>query len=77
MEITIYTLSWCSHCKELKKYLLESKLNFKDVDVEENHEEAKKIIEKTGQSAFPVIDIDGKILIGFDREKIEKTLKSI
>jgi len=76
MHIITYTLSWCPHCNALKQYLKDKKLEFENIDVEQNEDAAEEIIEKTGQSGFPIIDIDGEILIGFDKEKIEKLLKS-
>ncbi len=75
MGITIYTLSWCPHCNALKEYLHSKKIEYKNIDIEENEKEAGYIIEKTEQSSFPVLDIDNKIVIGFDREKIESLLK--
>lgn len=74
-KITTYTLSWCPHCKALKEYLNKNKIEYENIDVEENEDAAEDIIEKTGQSGFPVIDIDGEILIGFDKDKIELILK--
>jgi glutaredoxin 3 len=75
MKITIYTLSWCPHCRALKEYLSSKKIVYENIDMEENEEAAEDIIEKTGQSGFPIIDIEGEIIIGFDREKIESLLK--
>jgi len=73
-KITIYTLSWCPHCNALKDYLKNKKFIFENIDVEENTEAAEDIIEKTGQEGFPIITIDGDIIIGFDPKKIEKLL---
>ncbi len=72
--IKIYTLTWCSHCRTLKEYLKNEDLEFENIDVETDNEAAEDIIERTGQSGFPIIDIDGEILIGFDKDKIEKIL---
>jgi glutaredoxin 3 len=74
-KITTYTLSWCPHCKALKEYLSKNNIEYENIDVEENEDKAEDIIEKTGQSGFPIIDIDGEILIGFDIDKIELLLK--
>ena len=75
MKITTYTLSWCPHCKALKEYLSNKKIVYENIDMEENAKAAEDIIEKTGQSGFPIIDIEGEIIIGFDREKIESLLR--
>jgi len=74
-KIMIYTISGCPHCEELKDFLRKRGVEFEDIDVEENDEVAEEIIEKTGQNGFPVIDIDGEIIIGFDEEKISEALE--
>jgi len=76
MKIKIYTLSWCPHCNALKEYLNKKNLEYENIDVEENEDKANEIIEKTGQSGFPVVCIDEEILIGFDKNKIEELLKN-
>jgi len=75
MHIITYTLSWCPHCQALKEYLNKNKIQYENIDVEKNEDEAEKIIEKTGQSGFPIIDINGEIIIGFSEEKIKSLLK--
>jgi glutaredoxin 3 len=75
MEIKIYTMSWCPHCNALKEYLENKKLDFKNIDVEEDEASANEIIERTGQAGFPVVCIDDKILIGFNKNKLEDALK--
>ena len=75
MKITTYTLSWCPHCKALKEYLNNKKIEYENIDVEENEDAAEDIIEKTGQSGFPIVVIEDDIIIGFDPKKIEELLK--
>lgn len=58
-----------------KDFLTENKIKFEDIDVTEDEEKANEMIEKSGQMGVPVIDIDGEIIIGFDKEKIKKKLK--
>jgi len=74
-KVVIYTIQHCPHCEELKDFLRKRGIEFEDIDVEENDEAAEEIIEKTGQNGFPVIDIDGEIIIGFDEEKISEALE--
>jgi glutaredoxin len=54
--------------------LKEKGFNFEDIDVSVNHEAAKEMIAKSGQMGVPVADINGQIIVGFDREKIIKLL---
>jgi glutaredoxin len=58
-----------------KDYLKEKGLKFKEIDVSVDHAAATEMIEKSGQMGVPVIDIDGELVIGFDKPKIEEVLK--
>lgn len=64
----------CPYCVVLKKFLEEHNIEFEDVDVSQNEEAAKEIIEKSGQMRVPVIEINGEIVVGFDKEKISTLL---
>jgi len=73
--IKVYSTQTCPYCHIAKDFLKENKIKFEDIDVSENEEKANEMIEKSGQMGVPVIDIDGEIIIGFDKEKIKKLLK--
>ena len=73
--IKVYSTQTCPYCHMAKDFLKENKIKFEDIDVSENEEKANEMIEKSGQMGVPVIDIDGEIIIGFDKEKIKKLLK--
>jgi glutaredoxin-like YruB-family protein len=72
--IKIYSTPTCPYCVTLKNFLKERSFEFEDVDVSESQQELDEMIEKSGQMGVPVVDIDGQIVIGFDREKIIKLL---
>lgn len=73
----IYGASWCAFCHAAKDYLdkLGVKYSYKDID--SDIELAKEAQTKSGQSAIPVIDVNGTIILGFDRPKIDAALKEI
>ena len=75
MEVKIYTIPTCPWCMKTKEFLKENKIKFKDIDVALDKKAAKEIINKSGQTSVPVIDIDGKLILGFDESKLKKTLK--
>jgi glutaredoxin-like YruB-family protein len=75
MTVKIYTTTWCHFCKEAKKFFQENNVRFQEINVEEDQEAAKEMVEKSGQMGVPVIEIDGQIIVGFDRTKIKKALK--
>lgn len=72
--IKIYSTPFCPYCVTLKEYLRGKKIDFKDVDVSEDDKEREEMIALSGQIGVPVVNIDGKIIIGFDKEKIDKAL---
>ena len=73
-KIKIYTTGWCPHCKALKEFLIKSKIEFQSFDVEKEEISAEKIYEISGQYGVPVINIQGKIVVGFDEEEIRRLI---
>ena len=73
-KIKIYSTPTCPYCHLLKEYLKEKNIEFEDIDVSQNQEALQELVKKTGAMAVPVIDIDGEIVVGFDKEKIDKLL---
>lgn len=74
-NVIIYSTKTCPYCKLAKEFLNKNSIKFEDVYVDANPARAMEMIEKSGQQGVPVIDIDGKIIIGFDREAMKKALK--
>jgi glutaredoxin len=58
----------------VKEFLKQHGVEFEDVNVQENQEAAKEMIQKSGQSGVPVIEVNGKIIVGFDKEKLIEVL---
>ncbi len=73
--ITIYSTPTCVYCKTLKEYFTEKNVQYQEVDVSENEKELEKMVAISGQMGVPVVDIDGDIIVGFDRNKIDEILK--
>ena len=74
-KVKIFTTISCPYCLTLKEFLKERNIEFEEIDVGENPKAAREMIEKSGQMGVPVIEIDGEIVVGFDKEKISKLLK--
>lgn len=75
-SITIYTTSSCPYCKMAKAFLLQKKVPFKEVNVEKDEQAAVALVEKTGQLGVPVIDIDGVMIIGFNKDALQHAIPS-
>jgi len=73
-KVTIYSTPTCTYCKAAKEFFKENKISYKEIDVSKDQKAAKEMVDKSGQMGVPVILIDGKILVGFDQEKVEKAL---
>ena len=73
-KIIIYGAEWCAFCHEAMHYLdhLGVKYTYKNVDLDVN--DARAAVQKSGQTGIPVIDIDGAIIVGFDRPRINQAL---
>jgi len=75
MTVKIYSTQSCPWCKKTKEFLKAHKVAFKDIDVGADQKAAQEMIKKSGQTGVPVLDINGKIIVGFDEAKIKKALK--
>ena len=75
MVVKIYTTSMCPYCKMAKDFLKEYKVKFEEINLENNQKAVDEMIEKSGQTGVPVLDINGKLIVGFDIEGIKKALK--
>ena len=74
-KVIVYSTPTCPYCHAAKEFLKENKIAFQDVDVSKDQAKAQEMIEKSGQMGVPVIDINGTIIVGYDKEAIKKALK--
>jgi len=75
-HVTIYSADWCGFCHAAKDYLTKLGVKYEDKNVEQDMRWANEAVQKSGQMGIPVLDIDGKIIVGFDRPKIDAALKA-
>jgi len=73
-SVKVYSTSTCPWCIRVKQFLKENNIEFLNLDVSSDQLAADEMVAKTGQMGVPVLDIDGKIIIGFDKEKIKLAL---
>ena len=73
--VTMYTTPTCAFCHMAKEYFKMNDVEVETKDVTQDQDAYKEILDKSGQLGVPVIDIDGTIIVGFDRPKIDAVLR--
>lgn len=73
-RVTVYSTPSCSWCTRLKTYLKKNRIIFSDVDVSKDPRAAEELVRRSGQQGVPQTDIDGQIIVGFDKVKIDQLL---
>ena len=76
MSVKIYTTNHCPYCVMAKEFFKKNDVAYTEINVEEDEAAAEEMIEKSGQMGVPVIDVNGEIIVGFNRPAIEKALKA-
>ncbi len=74
MAITVYSTPSCSYCRLAKDYLRKHNIPFTDYNVASDRAKADEMVRKSGQMGVPVLDINGRILVGFNPAEIEKAI---
>jgi glutaredoxin-like YruB-family protein len=73
-KVKVYSTPTCPWCQKVKEYLSEKKIEFDNIDVSKDEKARNDMIEKSGQMGVPVVDIKGKIIVGFDKDAIDAEL---
>jgi glutaredoxin len=77
--VTVYGTSWCGACRQARAYFAERKIPFADKDIEQDPAAARELGEKAAKMGIPtdrvpVLDVRGRLLLGFDRARVEALL---
>ena len=72
--VTVYTTPTCAFCHAVKAYFKDKNVKFTEKDLTQDEAASKWVLENTGQLAVPVIDMNGTIVVGFDRPQIDAAL---
>ncbi len=73
-SVKVYSTPICPYCIRVKQFLKENNIAYEDYDVSADSAKGQEMIDRSGQMGVPVIDIDGQIVVGFDKEKIKQAL---
>ncbi|MBS3131537.1 glutathione S-transferase N-terminal domain-containing protein [Candidatus Woesearchaeota archaeon] len=74
-NVKVYSTRTCPWCVKVKDFLKEKGVKYEDVDVGADRKAAEEMVEKSGQMGVPVTDIDGTIIVGYNRDAIEEALQ--
>lgn len=73
-KVRVYSTPSCPYCMRAKQFLKDNNIEFEGIDVSSDQQKAQEMVQKSGQMGVPVLDIDGQIIVGFDKEKISNAL---
>jgi glutaredoxin len=73
-EVVVYTTAWCGWCRKTLAFLDERGVRYVNKDIEANDWNREELIEKTGRSSIPVVEIDGEIIRGYNAARMEQLL---
>ncbi|MFH1234290.1 MAG: glutaredoxin domain-containing protein [Candidatus Diapherotrites archaeon] len=73
-KVIVYSTPICPYCIKAKQFLKQNNVKFEDIDVSMNPVKGQEMMQKSGQTGVPVIDIDGEIVIGYDVTRLKSLL---
>lgn len=73
-NVTVYSTPTCPYCHMVKDYLKDKNISFTDVDVAADQAQVEEMVKKSGQMGVPVVDVNGQIIVGFNRPAIDQAL---
>jgi len=72
--VKVYSTPTCPFCIRAKQFLKDNNIDYENLDVSSDQALGEEMVKKSGQMGVPVLDIDGEIIVGFDKERIKKAL---
>jgi glutaredoxin-like YruB-family protein len=75
-EVVVYTTSWCGWCRKTLAFLTKQGVAFENRDIEADEAFRDELIEKTGSTNIPVVEIDGELIRGYDPQRMAQLLRS-
>ena len=74
MNVNVYSTPTCGYCVQAKRFLSDKGVQFREYDVSRDQAAAAEMMALTGQMGVPVITVDGQVVIGFDRARLDTLL---
>ena len=73
--VKVYSTSTCPWCVKTKEFLKASNIKYKDINISFDEKARNEMFDKSGQFGVPVTDVNGTIIVGYDKEALKKALK--
>ncbi|SHF65915.1 Glutaredoxin-like protein, YruB-family [Mariniphaga anaerophila] len=73
-SVTVYTTPTCTWCNTIKRHFQENGINYREVDVSRDQKAAEEMVRRSGQQGVPQTDINGEMIVGFDKTRINSLL---
>ena len=74
VKVKVYSTASCPWCHKTKEFLKEYKIKFQDINVGLDEKARNEMFDKSGQFGVPVTDVNGTIIVGYDKEALKKAL---
>lgn len=74
MSVVVYSTPSCGYCNMAKDYFKKNNIAFTEHNVAVNSQKAEEMVKKSGQMGVPVIDVNGRVIVGFNQSAIENAL---
>jgi glutaredoxin 3 len=75
MAVIMYSTPTCGYCNKAKDYLRQKGVAFTEYNIARDMQRADEMVKKSGQMGVPVIDVNGKIIVGFNQPELDRALK--
>jgi glutaredoxin-like YruB-family protein len=73
-QVIVYSTPTCSWCRTIKDYFKQHQITYRDIDVSKDTKAAEEMVKRSGQQGVPQTSINGQMVIGFDKQKIDQLL---
>ena len=73
-NVTVYTTPSCTWCNTIKRHFKENGISYREVDVSKDQKAAEEMVRRSGRQGVPQTDINGEIVVGFDKTQINMLL---
>lgn len=78
-KVVVYKTEWCGVCKKLIAYLDAKGVEYEAKDIEKDPDAAAELQAKAKKQgvetgSVPVIDVEGELMVGFNRPRLEELL---